>query len=346
MSYETTLETIQSTSTMPSSRHPAKSISSSTIYDPSATTYSDLTVQFPITSSRGNKYILIFFHDPTNAIIAEPIPDKHHNTIIKTFQSIITLLKSHNQPMTHHILDNDSSPELLNMLQSNSITFQHVTPHMHCANADECAIQTYKAHLLSGMALLPTDFPMNLWCRLLHHFTLTLNLLRSSPTSQFTSSYHSLFGPYNFLHHPLAPPGSKIMIHVKPSQCQTWSPRAIPAWYLGPELTHYRCHITFVPSTHNERITDTFEFIQPTPSISTNTPISSLFTTTNTQSSQRVQPSRSTKLPVIIVLHSLLPSLLYLLNTNISFKMTKHLHGPHLLLMNLDDCHMEYLNVI
>jgi hypothetical protein len=59
---------------------------------------------------------------------------------------------------------------------------------------------------------------------------------------------------------PLAPPGTKVVIHEKPQQRKTWDPHGAEGWYLGPAMEHYRCHRVFTNKTRAERITDTVEF--------------------------------------------------------------------------------------
>ena len=58
----------------------------------------------------------------------------------------------------------------------------------------------------------------------------------------------------------MAPPGTKVLIHEKPTQRKSWAPHGIFAWYIGPAMDHYRCIRTYVPSTFKVRITDTAQF--------------------------------------------------------------------------------------
>ena len=47
-----------------------------------ATTYNDLTGQFPYQSSCDNNYIFVGYNYDGNAILVEPIPNKEVDTII------------------------------------------------------------------------------------------------------------------------------------------------------------------------------------------------------------------------------------------------------------------------
>jgi hypothetical protein len=69
-----------------------------------------------------------------------------------------------------------------------------------------------------------------------------------------------LDGTFDYNRTPLAPPGTKIVIHEKPNQRRTWDPHGIDGWYLGPATDHYQCYRVFVNKTRGERITDTVKF--------------------------------------------------------------------------------------
>ena len=69
-----------------------------------------------------------------------------------------------------------------------------------------------------------------------------------------------LEGAFDFNRTPMAPPGTKVILHEKPQQRRSWDPHGTTGWYLGPELEHYRCYRVFTTTTKAERITDTVEF--------------------------------------------------------------------------------------
>ena len=47
------------------------------------------------------------------------------------------------------------------------------------------------------------------------------------------------------------------MCTKKPALRGTWAAHSINAWYLGPDLHHYRCYHVYISETHGERIADT-----------------------------------------------------------------------------------------
>jgi hypothetical protein len=92
---------------------------------------------------------------------------------------------------------------------------------------------------------------------------------RFNPKLSAHTALHSVFD-YNKT--PLAPLGTKVVIHEKTDKHKTWSTHGTDGWYIGPALDHYRCVDCYIPATHSTRIADTVAFI-PTvvPILSTST---------------------------------------------------------------------------
>ena len=88
-----------------------------------------------------------------------------------------------------------------------------------------------------------------------------MNLLRVSRVNPRLSAYAYIFGQYDFNANPLAPPGSKIIIHKKVDDKDSWSYHGKVGWFVAPVLNHYRCVTCYVPSTHSEVIADTVHFL-------------------------------------------------------------------------------------
>ena len=102
-----------------------------------------------------------------------------------------------------------------------------------------------------------------------------LNLLHASRLNPKLSAYAQLEGTFDFTHTPLAPPGTRVIIHEKPTNCQTWALHGTDGWYLGPALHHYQCYRVWVPRTPAERIVDTISFFPkavPLPELTQKTP--------------------------------------------------------------------------
>ena len=77
----------------------------------------------------------------------------------------------------------------------------------------------------------------------------------------YLSSYAYLFGPYDFNKSPMAPPGTRVIVHNKPGNQRSWFHHGTTGWYIGPSLDHYRCMQCYIPSTGIVIITDTLQYI-------------------------------------------------------------------------------------
>ena len=98
------------------------------------------------------------------------------------------------------------------------MSFQLAPPNVHRRNAAERAIRTFKNHLLADIASTDPKFPIHEWDRLLPQTELTINLLRNSHLNPNLSAYAYIYGIFNFNATPLAPPGTKVVVHIKPDK--------------------------------------------------------------------------------------------------------------------------------
>ena len=134
-------------------------------------------------------------------------------------------------------------------MTKNDIVFQLVPPHLHRANAAERAIRTWKNHFISILCGLDPLFPLQLWDKLIDQVNLTLNLLRPSRLNPKMAAEAMLNGPFDFNITPIAPIGTKCLVHEKPAVRGTWAPHGVDGWYVGPARDHYRCYTVYIPST-------------------------------------------------------------------------------------------------
>lgn len=101
------------------------------------------------------------------------------------------------------------------------------------------------------------NFPLELWDKLLPQCVMTLNLLRRSRVNPKLSAYAMIHGSFDFNKTPLAPAGTKVVIHVKADVRPAHTPHGVDGYYLGPAMEHYRCYRVWAKDTRAERITDT-----------------------------------------------------------------------------------------
>ena len=75
------------------------------------------------------------------------------------------------------------------------------------------------------------------------------------------SAYTYLNDSNNFLAIPLAPAGTKIVVHMKPDQQSSWAYYRKVGWYVGLAPEHYRCFRCYLSSSGREIIANTVQFI-------------------------------------------------------------------------------------
>ena len=96
---------------------------------------------------------------------------------------------------------------------------------------------------------------------MLRQAELCVNLLRNARVNPTLSAWSYLFRPFDFNKTPLAPPGTKLVIHKKPTNRKSWDFHGEDGYYIGPAMDHYRCITAYIPKTHSERVTDTATLI-------------------------------------------------------------------------------------
>jgi hypothetical protein len=224
------------------------------------TLYHDLTGRLPVMSLEGNQYFLVAYDYTINAILVRPTKDLESDTIIKAFDSIFQELKQKGFKPQLNITDNQAVTALKTYLHKENCEWQFVEPNNHRVNAAERAIQTFKNHFISGLCTTDKDFPLQLWDHMAEQAQDTLNLLRTSRHDPTKSAYEQLNGPYDFNKWPMAPPGTKAVIWESPTTRQSWAPRGIDAWYLGPSKDHYRLYKFYYPETQAIRVNGSAQF--------------------------------------------------------------------------------------
>jgi hypothetical protein len=103
--------------------------------------YTDPTGRFPVVSSKGNKYIMIFYDYDSNAILAQPIKNRAAPELLKAFQIMEQELVARGLKPKLMKLDNEASKLLKTYLHQQDISFQLVPPYSHRRNSAEIAIR-------------------------------------------------------------------------------------------------------------------------------------------------------------------------------------------------------------
>ena len=222
--------------------------------------FTDQTGRFPVTSSKGNQYIMVLYDFDSNAILAEPMKNRSEREMVQVYTKLHTYLCRRGLKPRLQKLDNECPAGLKAFMADEDVTYQLVPPYDHRQNSAERAISTWKDHFIAGLASLDPNFPMHLWCRLIDQATLTLNLLRPARLNSRLSAEAYLNGAFDFNATPLAPPGTKVLIHETPNRRKTWAVHGVEGWYLGGAREHYRCYRVYASKTRAERVARTVEF--------------------------------------------------------------------------------------
>jgi hypothetical protein len=231
------------------------------MYEPrTGQVFSDQTGAFPVISNTGSRYVMVVYDYDSNAILVEPLRNRQGATILAAYRKIHNVLKQHGCKPQLQRLDNEASTILKQFLHENEVEYQLVPPGIHRRNAAERAIRTWKNHFIAGLTSTDNNFPLHLWDKLIEQSVITLNLLRQSRLNPKLSAYSQLFGAFDFNKTPLAPPGTRVITHVKADARNSWATHGDPGWYIGPAMEHYRCYRTYITKTRDTRITDTVEF--------------------------------------------------------------------------------------
>ena len=222
--------------------------------------YSYQTGRFPITSRKGSKYVMIVYEYDSNHIHGEPIKYQNAVYLTRANEKLHKMFTSRGLQPQLHILDNECSNLFKNFMTKVDEKFQFVPPHLHQLNAAKRQIQTSNNHFIAGISSVNKDFPMHLWCRLIPQACPVLNLPRQSRINPKFSDYEQVHGAYYFNTNPVAPPGTRVVVHENPAVRGSWLIRGIGGWYLCNALHHCICFEVFVNNTAQSRISDTVEF--------------------------------------------------------------------------------------
>ena len=179
--------------------------------------YQDLTGRFPVKSSSGNEYVLVGYHYDANCIIGHPVKDRKAPTLTKAWEHLHDEFKKVGVAPDVWVLDNEVSNDLKTAFNDQNTKFQLVPPHSHRRNLAERAIQTWKCHFKAGLASTNPNFPLTEWDRLIPQANITLNLLRTARANSLLPAHAYVFGNFDFASTPLAPPETKVLVHIDPT---------------------------------------------------------------------------------------------------------------------------------
>jgi len=116
-------------------------------------------------------------------------------------------------------MDNESSGLLEAYAAEAKFTIQYVPPGIHRANEAEREIRTSKNHIISTLCSAHEAFPLDLWDECLAQAEITINHLRPYKPLPSLCAYEGFRNQkYDFMAHPIAPIGTMVVVHDKPSE--------------------------------------------------------------------------------------------------------------------------------
>jgi hypothetical protein len=239
-----------------------------TIYH-SHTTSSDLTGRFPVVSQTGSQNILVTVMD--GYIHPEPMASRSSAEYLKAYKNTVEFFRNLGHKPDFQRLDNETSGQLEKYMRQQEITFQYCEPGAHLKRAEK-AVQDFKNHFISTLATTSSSMPLCIWDKLLPQIELCINHLRPYQPNPNISAYAGIHGgPHDFTAHPIAPAGTRVLIHDKPAARATWANHGTPGYYLGPALDHYRSFSVYCTETKSPRTSATLawfpeNFIMPSAS--------------------------------------------------------------------------------
>jgi hypothetical protein len=183
------------------------------VFETTGQIYTDLPGRFPIQSNRGNQYTFVLYNRDSNDILAERMKNLTDREMVRAFKHLHTYLCDRGLRPKLQKLDNEAWAALQHAMREEAIDYQLVPPHVHRRNAAERAIRTFRNHFIAGLCSVDPNFPLQLWDCLLSQATTTLNLLRDSRLNPRLSSKVQLNGAFDYNRTPLAPPGTKVIVH-------------------------------------------------------------------------------------------------------------------------------------
>jgi hypothetical protein len=214
------------------------------------TMYTDLTGAFPVRPFRNMIYIFVAYIYDLNAIIVHPMASRTDTSFIAAFTKVFAILHTLNYQPALNVMDSKCSKAVEKHIRANRMMIQLVPPHNHLVNTPKRAIGTFKKHFIATLATINNLCPLQLWDEFQPQVELTLNLTHFSRRNPLISANHELYGPFDFNKMPLAPQGTKALVHNNPATQTSWAPHATDGFYVGPSTNHYCCLHFYIPATN------------------------------------------------------------------------------------------------
>jgi hypothetical protein len=189
--------------------------------------YHDLTGSFPFMLLGGSICFFVLYHYKLNCILASPIAGLDDKSIFAAYEKRFKELESKGFKPKLNIMDNQATKHIKQFLTKNECRLQLVEPHNHRVNAAERAIQTFKDAFIAALPMTDSNFPLQLWDKIIPQVQDMLNMMHASRVDPTRSAYEVLNGPYDWNWHPLTPLGCRAVVYEDGDTRGSWASQGV-----------------------------------------------------------------------------------------------------------------------
>jgi hypothetical protein len=202
-------------------------------------------------SNRETAYVALSYIYAANAIWLVPIKNRRKEELLRAVTEVYAWLTDKGYWPILHKMDNETFHDVKAFIPSEQVKLQYCPPDMQCTNPAKRAVCTWKNHFTVGLA-------SHRCCQLTTQSNATLNMMRPCHPNPLLSAHKALEETFSFDATLMAPLGTEVLMHQKPSQRKTWGYHAAKAWHLSHAATHYNCFCVIMKDTGDEGVTDMF----------------------------------------------------------------------------------------
>jgi hypothetical protein len=188
--------------------------------------YNNLMGSSPFILLDGSICFFVLYHYKVNAILATPIAGLYVS-IFSTYKMQFKGLTSKGFKPKIYIMDNQATKHINTFLTEQQCKLQLIQPHNNRMNTVERLIQTFKDAFIAALATTNSEFPLQLWDKIMPQVQDTLNLMRASRINPAISTYEALNGPYDWNQYPLTPLGCKVVVYKDGNTRRLWASRGV-----------------------------------------------------------------------------------------------------------------------
>ena len=129
----------------------------------------DQTGKCTVKSRKGNQYIMVAYVRDPNLILAQQIENRSEKALVDGYEEIFNILKNKGLAPLLQICDKDYPAAFKTFVKNKGLILKLAPPYDHRTNPTEKAIETFKAHFISGLESVDPQFPLHLLCQLISH---------------------------------------------------------------------------------------------------------------------------------------------------------------------------------